>query len=160
MVAKPFWITPEIAIVPRPRGGDSLDKEMAALRKAGVDILVSMLEPSEATELGLDREEAAARKAGLQFVNFAVTDRSVPSSVARFETFVFELQREIEKGKRIGVHCRACIGRSSVVAASLLIRSGMPGERAWQQIEKVRGCRVPDTQEQRDWVDRNVSSPA
>jgi predicted protein tyrosine phosphatase len=160
MVTKPFWINPKLAIVPRPRGGKSLDDDMAALRKAGIDIVVSMLEESEATELGLENEDAAARKAGLQFVNFAITDRSVPSNIFRFETFLFDLQQQIERDKRVGIHCRACIGRSSVAAASLLIRSGIPAGRAWQQVENARGCPVPDTGEQRAWVDRNMRSPA
>jgi len=54
MATKPFWINPHLAIVPRPAGGKSLDGEMAALRKAGIDIVVSMLEESEATDLSLE----------------------------------------------------------------------------------------------------------
>jgi protein-tyrosine phosphatase len=159
MVAKPYWVTKQLSIVPRPRGGDWLDDEMLALRKAGVDIVVSMLERAEAAEVGLEQEAAAAERAGLQFVNFPVTDRSVPSNVQRFETFLIELERQIEGGKRVGVHCRACIGRASVTTASLLIRSGIPAETAWRKLETARGCPVPDTREQREWVDRNMRPP-
>jgi protein-tyrosine phosphatase len=156
MVVQPYWINQQLAIVPRPRGGDWLDDEMLAMRAAGVEIVVSMLEESEASELGLADEEGAAGRAGMQFINFAITDRSVPSNIVRFETFLFGLAQQIERGKRVGIHCRACIGRSSVAAASLLIRTGTPVELAWQQIENARGCPVPDTQEQRQWVDRNM----
>jgi protein-tyrosine phosphatase len=156
MVAQPYWINKQLAIVQRPRGGKSLDDEIKALRKSGVDIVVSMLEESEAAELGLDDEEGAAGRAGMQFINFAITDRSVPSNIERFETFLFGLAQQIERGKRVGIHCRACIGRSSVAAASLLIRTGTPVELAWEQIENARGCPVPDTREQREWVDRNM----
>ena len=31
----------------------------------------------------------------------------------------------MSQGKRVGIHCRASIGRSSVTTASLLIRSGV-----------------------------------
>ena len=81
------WITKQLAIVPRPQGGRELDNEMRALRKAGVDIVVSMLEKSEAAEVGLEQERTAAERAGLMFANFPITDRSVPSNVQRFETF-------------------------------------------------------------------------
>jgi protein-tyrosine phosphatase len=159
MVAEPYWINRQLAIIPRPRGGDWLDDEMMALRAAGVDIVVSMLEKAEAAEVGLEQEGAAAERTGLRFVNFPITDRSVPSNVPRFETFLIELRREIETGKRVGVHCRACIGRASLTAASLLIQSGISAEAAWMKVEAARGCSVPDTREQREWVDRNMRPP-
>ena len=154
MVVRPYWITSALAIVPRPRGGDWLDDEMLALREAGIDVVVSMLEKSEAAEVGLEREEDAARNANLIFVNFAIPDRSVPVNAQQFEAFLNGLDQELGAGRRIGVHCRACIGRASVTTASLLIRSGVPAAEAWHQIESARGFPVPDTREQREWVDR------
>jgi protein-tyrosine phosphatase len=160
MVVRPYWVTKQLAIVPRPRGGEWLDDEMKALRKAGIDIVVSMLERPEAAELGLDQEGPAAERIGMQFINFAITDRSVPSSVQRFESFLSAMELQLEEGKRIGIHCRACIGRASVATGSLLIRSGIEAQTAWKKIEAARGCPVPDTQEQREWVDRNMRPPA
>jgi protein-tyrosine phosphatase len=159
MVVKPFWVTKQLAIVPRPRGGEWLDDEMLALRKAGVDIVVSMLEKSEAAEVGLEQEAAAAERAGVEFVNFPITDRSVPSNVQRFENFLSYLEQQLIDGKRVGVHCRACIGRAPVTIASLLIRSGIAPRSAWTNIEAARGCPVPDTREQREWVDHNMRPP-
>jgi hypothetical protein len=40
--------------------------------------------------------------------------------------------------------------------ASLLIRSGVSPERAWQEIALRRDREVPDTAEQRAWVDANT----
>jgi hypothetical protein len=156
MIASPYWINPKLAIVPRPRGGDWLDDEMVALRESGIDVVVSMLEESEAAEVGLEREGAAARSAGLTFVNFAIPDRSVPTNVQQFEEFLNGLEQHLASGKRVGVHCRACIGRASVTTASLVIRSGIPVDEAWRQIESARGFTVPDTREQREWVDRQM----
>ena len=158
MVARPYWITSTLAIVPRPRGADWLDDEMVALREAGIDVVVSMLEEAEAAEVGLEREVEAAKNAGLIFVNFAIPDRSVPTNSQKFETFLSGLELHLANGKRVGVHCRACIGRASVTTASLLIRSGIPVAEAWRQIESARGFPVPDTQEQREWVDRHMRS--
>jgi protein-tyrosine phosphatase len=155
MFATPYWINSQLAIVPRPRGGDWLDDEMSALRQAGVDIIVSMLEEPEAMELGLEREGAAAEQAGLEFINHAIPDRSVPE-LDTFVEFLAALEENLANGRRIGVHCRGCIGRASVVTSSLLIRSGIPAEDAWNQIEAARGCTVPDTVEQLAWVQRNI----
>lgn len=155
MVAEPYWITTQLAIVPRPHGGQRLGEEMLALREAGIDIVVSMLEEPEARELGLELEQAAAARAGLDFINFPIQDRGVPN-LQQFNQFLAELEKSIAEAKRIGVHCRGCIGRASVVSASLLIRSGIPAEEAWDQIETARGSPVPDTLEQLEWVRRYI----
>ena len=157
MIARPYWITTQLAIVPRPRGGACLDDEMLALRKAGIDVVVSMLEKEEARELGLALEAVSATRANLQFVNFPIPDRSTPIDLRAFEEFLKDVENLLASGRRVGVHCRACIGRSSVTVASLLIRSGMPSERTWRQVAISRGCLVPDTEEQRDWVNRHMS---
>jgi protein-tyrosine phosphatase len=152
MVAQPFWITERIAIVPRPLGGDRLDEEMTELHEAGIDVLVSMLEESEAEELGLAEEAASAFKAGVLFLNFPIPDHEVPEDTKAFGEFLAALQPLIADGKKIGIHCRGCVGRSSVLAASLLVRSGIPVQEVWQRIEAARGMPVPDTAEQRRWV--------
>jgi len=156
MIARAYWITSQLAIVPRPRGGDWLDDEMLALQEAGIDVVVSMLEEDEARELGLDQEASAAQKNGLRFINFPVPDRGLPLDTSSFTKFLEDIENLLALGKRIGIHCRACIGRSSVTSASLLIRSGIPPDRVWQQISTARGCPVPDTIEQRDWVNRHM----
>jgi protein-tyrosine phosphatase len=158
MTARPYWITSQLAIVPRPQGDDLLDDEMSALKEAGMDVIVSMLQKDEARKAGLEREAFSAQEKGLQFINFPVPDRGVPLDTSSFIEFLKDLESLLAQGKRVGVHCRASIGRSSVTSASLLIRSGIPSQSAWLQISIARDCSVPDTTEQRDWVDRNMRS--
>ena len=156
MVCQPYWITPLLAIVPRPDGGKKLSGEMTAMREAGIDVVVSMLEPREAKELGLEKEETEAGEAGLRFINFPVVDRQTPSDVHAFEEFLTDLERAMRDGKKVGIHCRGCIGRSSVVAASLLVRAGMKDAEVWRKIRNARGTTVPDTAEQRRWVEQQM----
>jgi protein-tyrosine phosphatase len=129
---------------------------MLALQQAGIDVVVSMLQEDEARELGLEREASSAQEKGLQFINFPVPDRGVPLNTSSFIKFLEDLENLLAGGSRVGIHCRACIGRASITSASLLIRSGIPSGSAWRQISVARGCSVPDTLEQRDWVDGHV----
>jgi len=156
MIAQPYWINSQLAIVPRPRGAERLDGEVQALREAGIDVLVSMIEDLEATDLGLEREEAAAKQAGLRFIHFPIPDHRTPSDRNKFVEFLIDIERDLANGKRVGIHCLGCIGRSSVVAASLLIRSGLSAREAWIQIETARSFPVPDTREQLEWVEQNI----
>ena len=159
-MASPYWVTRRLAIVPRPQGAGTLDEEMVALRGAGIDVVVSMLEEREAAVLGLAREREAAESAGIEFIHFPIPDRSVPTDRVVYELFLEELEALLTQGKKVGVHCRACIGRSSVTVASLLMRSGALPDEVWVKITRARGVVVPDTYEQREWVERNVSPVA
>ena len=68
-----YWITGPwrggLAIATRPRGGDWLEDEVAGWRRAGVDMVVSLLETEEAAQLQLVEEGDAAASAGIEFVS-------------------------------------------------------------------------------------------
>jgi len=126
------------------------------LSDEGVEILVSMLTGEEAEELGLNHESEECAAAGIDFVNVAISDRSVPSDRTVFLRRVEELTTQVRQGRYLAVHCRASIGRLSALAASILMRLGWDAKRAFDAIESARGCSVPDTSEQRHWVISNV----
>jgi len=147
-----------LSIVARPRGGDSLHHELSALAKDGIEILVSMLPTEEAEELGLALEATECDEAAIRFVNIPLPDRSVPPDALQFRKAVEELAVDLRAGKSIGVHCRAGIGRSFLLAASLLIVLGIPADETFRQIEASRGCRIPDTPGQAEWVRRNFAT--
>jgi protein-tyrosine phosphatase len=58
----------------------------------------------------------------------------------------------------IVIHCRAGVGRSALIAACLLTQAGLAAEAAFQRIGAARGCVVPDTAEQKQWVARFAST--
>ena len=151
-----WWInegqTPRVALVPRPRGDDWLEDDLAGLKDAGIGVLVSLLCAEEAQELGLAEEGAIAERLGMRFIAYPVPDRCTPPDGNGFRTLVSELADLVREGHRVGAHCRACIGRSTVLIASLLIALGMEPEDALRRIETARECWVPDTPEQRAWI--------
>jgi protein-tyrosine phosphatase len=59
----------------------------------------------------------------------------------------------------MGVHCRGSIGRATVTAACTLIHLGWTPQAALSAIQAARGCAVPDTQEQEDWILRYKAKP-
>ena len=135
-----------------PRGGDWLDDEMRGLRLLGVDTLVSLLTESEARELGLAGERSAAEEAGLRFLALPTPDLSTPRPRAVTE-LAARLRDELASGRGVAVHCRAGIGRSSLLAAVVLVLEGLPPSEAWERISLARGLPVPDTEAQRRFVE-------
>src|SRR6476469_3680743 len=84
MPAGPYWIDTNraglLAILSRPRGGDWLEDEARAWARAGIDMVVSLLEPDEAIDLGVADEERACQAAGIRFLSLPIPDRGLPES--------------------------------------------------------------------------------
>ena len=136
----------------RPRGGEWLADEIAGLRAAGVDIVVSLLEPAEVEELGLAEEPTLCSAQEIQFVSFPIADRGVPGSTTAVTSLSNYLSSALTAGRSIVVHCRAGIGRSSLAAACIMTCMGSNCDDAFEAIGSARGLSVPDTDEQRRWV--------
>jgi len=151
-----YWIESpwegQIAIIARPRGNEWLEGDLARWRQQGIDAVVSLLTFSENNELGLANEATLATNHGIQFYSLPIFDRAVPSSLLSVRTLAEQLTALLSQGKNVGIHCRQGVGRSALLAASLLVCSGIGVERAFQLIEAARSCPVPDTLEQREWV--------
>jgi protein-tyrosine phosphatase len=116
-------------------------------------MVVSLLTPEEEAELDLKGEAAHSRALGLEFKAFPIPDRGVPSSRRDALRFFETLMERLADGRAIGVHCRQGIGLSALVAASLLTLAGVPPGLALERIGVARGRDVPETPEQRRWVE-------
>jgi protein-tyrosine phosphatase len=147
-----------LLIVPRPRGGDWLADDVAAWRRDGVDIVVSLLTPEEAGELGIADEEAACRANEVGLVSFPIPDRGVPESREAALDLLHRLDAALSDGKTVAVHCRQGIGRSAMIAAGLLVLAGFEPAAAIQHVQAARGLPVPETPEQREWIGRLARS--
>lgn len=135
-----------------PDGGDRLAEQLELLSGAGVSTLVSLLDEGEAAVLGLAAEGTAARRAGVRFVQLPTSDLGVPESSAALAV-AREVREELLNGKGVAIHCRAGIGRSSLLAAVVLRLEGVRPAEAWSTIGRACGVRVPETQAQRDFLD-------
>ncbi len=151
-----YWITNhgrlKLAIVARPRGDEWLEADLSRLKDGGIDGIVSLLTAPEEEMLGLRDEANLAEALGLRFLSYPIPDRHVPGDDVAFSRFIAEVAEQLRGGSAIGIHCRGSIGRSTVTAASLLLRVGWDPSRALEEIELARGCPVPDTPEQRAWI--------
>jgi protein-tyrosine phosphatase len=153
MLSNIYWIdhpgAGRLAIMARPRAGDWLDDEVENWRAAGVQVVVSLLEPQEELELGLATEAESCRSRNIEFIRFPVADRGVPQD----RDAALNLARMLSSsGRATAIHCRAGIGRASLMAAPVLIQLGVTPDGALELIQAARGVLVPDTDHQREWI--------
>jgi protein-tyrosine phosphatase len=151
-----FWIPGlwrgKLAITTRPRGGDWLNDEASLWRRAGIDVVVSLLEEDEAAQFELLLEGQAVEASGLQFVSFPIPDRGIPASIPHAVALLKKLGEKLDEGKNVAVHCRQGIGRSGLIAAGVLITAGMDIDEAIEVVSSARGLTVPETTKQLRWI--------
>ena len=157
MLTNLFWVDGpwpgRLAIASRPRGLDWLEDEMKGWRQAGVNAVVSLLEPHEAEDLGLDEERTHCEASGMEFYSLPIVDRSVPKSDAEAARLLAQLDDALCRGKNIAIHCRQGIGRAGMMASTLLVERGVNPSEAIRRVSAARHAPVPETTEQRAWID-------
>jgi protein-tyrosine phosphatase len=141
-----------LAIVLCPRGGRALYADLLKLRRAGIDVLVSMLSDDQVDMLELKEEALTAKRLGMDFLHHPVPDHQIPGNPRAFRAFVDALAQRLRDGHRIGIHCWGSIGRAPLTTACTLIHLGWKPQAALAAIESARGCEVPETKEQKQWV--------
>jgi protein-tyrosine phosphatase len=143
----------QLAISARPRGGDWLGEELKAWQRAGMDVIVSLLEPQEAVALDLEMEKAESEAAGMLFVSFPIVDRSVPAPSSNIHSVLSEIDAKLVQSKNVVIHCRQGIGRAGLMATALLIERGLSPDEAVRRVTVARRVPIPETAEQRLWIE-------
>jgi protein-tyrosine phosphatase len=141
-----------LALAPRPRGGDWLPDELAHWKAAGVNGVLSLLEPAEARELELQEESVEAAKAGLEYWSLPMPDRGVPRLEADFVRTLASVEMALGSGNNVIVHCRQGVGRTGLVAVGMLVTKGHSPEAAIALVSAARGVPVPETEGQKAWI--------
>jgi len=150
-----YWIHQfaegNLATMAAPRLDDQFENTILNWKDEGVDVVVSMLENSEIPNL-LNAERGLCEEFGMEFFSVPVRDKTVPDSVELFADVARQLAERIAAGQAVAIHCRAGIGRSTTMAACVLILLGVDGEDALNMIASARGLEVPETEAQRQWI--------
>jgi len=144
-----------LAVMTKPVGGEWIEEEFHEISQFGIKCLVSLLEEHEIKELGLSSAPELCTSNGIHFINFPIKDRGVPLSHIKTFGVIEDVYRRISNGENTVIHCRAGIGRTGLLAASVLVKHGHSPNDAFRLVSKARGVDVPDTRDQSDWVISN-----
>jgi protein-tyrosine phosphatase len=123
-----------------------------SLRQVGVNTLVSLLPPLEATQLHLEAEAAHCQAHGINFVAFPIPDFGIPASITAAKRLVQQVATALNDNQQVVIHCHGGRGRSSLLAAAVLTQYGLSPQTAFTTIGQARGCDVPETEAQFAWV--------
>ena len=162
MSTKLHWIDGpwpgKLATATRPLGGEWLEDEMRDWKYTSINTVLSLLTADEEQDLDLARESREAKREELGFLSLPIPDRQLPHSPSQVAPVLDELDAELASGKNAVIHCRQGVGRSGMMAACLLVRRGKDPGTAVIAMARARGTAVPETSEQRSWIDLYASS--
>ena len=111
--------------------------DLAALRAAGVQLLVLMVEDRELRRWGDPRLEELAAQVRLPLLRHPVRDGHAVASVDEMD----DIQQAIDDARAAGdvvVACMGGVGRSGMVAACALVRAGLSADAAIRRVREVR----------------------
>lgn len=122
------WIVPgRLAGCPEPGLSHAIDYDLDLLARIGITHLITLTEK--------DLDLAALARHGLRNIHLPVFDRETPS-IAQTYMLLRRMQKLLDEGQVVAVHCKAGIGRTGTVLAAWLIREG--GLNATSAIERLR----------------------
>ena len=150
----------KLALAARPRGGEWLEDEITSWQREGVNTVFSLLTDEEERDLDIAREEAEAKAHSMKFLSYPIPDRQVPDSEANLGKALQKLEAELAAGRNVVLHCRQGIGRTGLVAACLLLTKGIDLQTAVTRLSAARGTSIPETPEQRRWIDHYAETLA
>jgi len=123
----------------------------------GIDAILSLLTRAEERSLGLLNEATVAKTHEIKFVSFPIPDMQVPPSSERVSKVIATVSAELSEGRNVFIHCRQGIGRTGLISACLLLKSGWTAQNAMEHLSAARGLPVPETDEQRRWIHNYAS---
>jgi protein-tyrosine phosphatase len=132
--------------------------EIASWRGAGISTVLSLLMPDEEKYLDLAGETREVARGGMKFLSLPIPDRQIPQTESQIAGTLEPLDADLFAGKNVVIHCRQGVGRSGLLAACLLVTKGIGSGAAVDVLSAARGVPIPETPEQRRWVDHFAAS--
>lgn len=138
------WIVPGVlAGCPQPGAVAPIEYDLDLLGAAGITHLITLTE--------LDLPQDLLRIHGLANTHLPIFDRKAPST-GQMQMLLVRMQRLIQSGEVLAVHCLAGLGRTGLVLAAWLVRDGgLSAATAMERLRRIEPAYV-QSQEQETFL--------
>jgi protein-tyrosine phosphatase len=152
-----YWVLPGLMLAgEHPHVGNEAEvrERLNRLCDAGINYFIDLTEPGEMPDY------SRLLPVHAHYLRCAIRDTEVPREIAHMRELQSRIRNARSLGRRTYIHCRAGIGRTSVVVGCFLAEGGLGGEAALEQLNLLwRQCErsetwpiVPQTAEQADYI--------
>jgi protein-tyrosine phosphatase len=160
-----YWVVPGELMAgeyPGAVNAAAAREKIISLLDGGITSFVDLTESHELAPYDrLLEDEAGRRGALVSYQRICIQDVSVPQSPAVMHKILNAIDASIARGEVVYVHCWGGIGRTGTVVGCYLVRHGMTGEQALEEVLKLyratmekrhRRPYTPETPAQCEWV--------
>ena len=124
-----MWLQPgRLGGTPQPGLFVELEYDLEALRRIGIEVLVSL------TEKPLDPDILA--RFGIEGIAFPIPDMGAPEP-ASAKTLCARIEQYLHEGRAVALHCKAGMGRTGTLLVAQLIYQGMDALKALEQARRI-----------------------
>jgi ADP-ribosylglycohydrolase len=156
-LAESYWVVPDRLLAGRYPGGKTpkeAERRVTAFLEAGFDTFIDLTEAGELPPYDI------YLPGSVQYVRKPIPDHGLPRAREHMSEIQAVIDAALASGRRIYVHCRAGIGRTSLAVACHLMEHGLSADEAlirlnelWRDNERSHTWPdVPETDEQRDYI--------
>ncbi len=164
-MANSYWVVPGRFAAGEYPGAKNRREAAARLRTllgAGIDHFIDLTRRADglAPYVRIAQEQAHAEGIEVRWEHHPVVDMSIPRSAGEMAAILDAIDDALNHRRTVYVHCWGGIGRTGTVVGCWLVRHGLTGDGAleqiakwWQHVEKSRWHpHSPQTDEQREYV--------
>lgn len=140
-----------------------LEADLRRLREEyHTEVLVSLLERKEYSELGIPELFRKAGEMGMEVLRLPIPEYGVPidPEAENYGPLIEDVAKRLEEGQTVVIHCRGGLGRSGMVAASVLVALGRPAGEAIQIVREARkgAVETPDQEDRVRWFEMELQA--
>jgi protein-tyrosine phosphatase len=142
-------------------GVDTISRTyLAAFIEMGIDSFFDLTRPGELPDyLPLLRDVAENHQKTIAYTRSPIWDKGLPQQ-DQMAALLDKIDAELRAGRKVYLHCWGGIGRTGTVVGCWLVRHGMTGQEALQQLnmiyQRAEQSRThphsPETEEQRQFI--------
>lgn len=160
-----YWIRPGRLLAgeyPGHQVNATARQKINKILDTGITVFIDLTGPGDSLRpyAPLLYEEAAARRLSVEYYRLSITDMSIPDSPQEMAAILDKIDDALASGQSVYFHCWGGVGRTGTVTGCYLVRHGLSGKEAlqelarmWQSVAKHNVFPVsPQTREQRDYV--------
>lgn len=152
-----YWVIPDLMLAgEHPYGASEAEtrERLTKLCGAGINYFIDL------TESGEMPEYRGLLPVNAHYLRSAIRDTEVPNEIAQMQELQSRIRNARALGRRMYIHCRAGIGRTSLVVGCYLAEGGLDGNSALAQLNRLWSLcaraaswpTVPQTEQQADYI--------
>jgi protein-tyrosine phosphatase len=156
-----YWVIPDQFLAGQYPGAlleNEARRKIQALIKADISVYIDLTRENELNPYQPMLEmEAAEYGKPVSYLRQSIQDLGIPAPTG-MKAILDTIDRQLEFGKKVYVHCWGGIGRTGTTVGCYLVRHGLTGQEALQQIAILRQNTPnwfrssPETSEQIDMI--------